>query len=150
MTRLLLAALLMLCTAKAGAVAPVGERQDTATITTEQQPDTVKRKRTHKLGAQLSQQHQQEQETQEVRLQRAARSALQLDTGFGLGIIGMGLYRQDRRDSLSQPSNVSIFGDVTTKSSYTVGIFGTHMFPYGKGRIESKYRPTISRRNSGE
>ena len=45
MTRLLLAALLMLCTAKAGAVAPVGERQDTATITTEQQPDTVKKKK---------------------------------------------------------------------------------------------------------
>ena len=58
------------------------------------------------------------------------------DTGLGLGIIGMGLYRQERRDTISQPSNVSIFGDITTKSSYTVGIFGTHVFPYDKGRID--------------
>ena len=45
MTRLLLAALLTLCTAKAAAAAPGNERQDTATIQHEQQPDTVKKKK---------------------------------------------------------------------------------------------------------
>lgn len=58
------------------------------------------------------------------------------DKGFGIGVIGMGLYRHDRRDTLSQPSNVSVFGDFTTKSSYTVGVGGTHVFPYDRGRID--------------
>ena len=48
----------------------------------------------------------------------------------------MGLYRQNRRDTISQPSTVSIFGDVTSKASYTFGVFGTHIFPYDKGRID--------------
>ena len=137
MTRLLLAALLMLCTAKAGAVAPVGERQDTATITTEQQPDTVKKKK-GLINWVLNYLNNTNKNKKHKKFDFSVLPGphFSSDTGFGLGIIGMGLYRQDRRDSLSQPSNVSIFGDVTTKSSYTVGIFGTHMFPYGKGRIE--------------
>ncbi len=56
--------------------------------------------------------------------------------GFGIGLVGTGRYRQDRSDTLSQPSDVALFGDVTTKKSYTVGIRGTHIFPHDKGRIE--------------
>ena len=137
MTRLLLAALLMLCTAKAGAVAPVTERQDTATIQTEQQPDTVKKKK-GLINWVLNYINNTNKNKKHKKFDFSVLPGphFSSDTGLGLGIIGMGLYRQDRRDTISQPSNVSIFGDITTKSSYTVGIFGTHVFPYDKGRID--------------
>ena len=137
MTRLLLAALLMLCTAKAGAVAPVDELQDTTTIRTEQQPDTVKKKK-GLINWVLDYLNNTNKHNNHKKFDFSVLPGphFSSDTGLGLGIIGMGLYRQDRRDTISQPSNVSIFGDITTKSSYTVGIFGTHVFPYDKGRID--------------
>ena len=137
MTRLLLAALLMLCTAKAGAVAPVDELQDTTTIRTEQQPDTVKKKK-GLINWVLDYLNNTNKNKKHKKFDFSVLPGphFSSDTGLGLGIIGMGLYRQDRRDTISQPSNVSIFGDITTKSSYTVGIFGTHVFPYDKGRID--------------
>ncbi len=137
MTRLLLAALLMLCTAKAGAVAPVDELQDTTTIRTEQQPDTVKKKK-GLINWVLDYLNNTNKNKNHKKFDFSVLPGphFSSDTGLGLGIIGMGLYRQERRDTISQPSNVSIFGDITTKSSYTVGIFGTHVFPYDKGRID--------------
>lgn len=137
MTRLLLAALLMLCTVKAGAVAPVDELQDTTTIRTEQQPDTVKKKK-GLINWVLDYLNNTNKNKNHKKFDFSVLPGphFSSDTGLGLGIIGMGLYRQDRRDTISQPSNVSIFGDITTKSSYTVGIFGTHVFPYDKGRID--------------
>ena len=137
MTRLLLAALLMFCTCKAGAYVPAGERPDTATIRTEQQPDTLKQKK-GLINWVLNYLNNTNKNKSHRKFDFSVLPGphFSSDTGFGLGIIGMGLYRQDRRDTLSQPSNVSIFGDVTTKSSYTVGIFGTHVFPYDRGRID--------------
>ena len=58
------------------------------------------------------------------------------DTGLGLGLVGMGIYFQDKQDTISPPSDVAVFGDITTKQSYTLGVKGTHIFPYDKGRIE--------------
>ena len=137
MTRLLLAALLTLCTAKAVAAAPGNERQDTATIQHEQQPDTVKKKKGI-INWVLNYLNNTNKNKKHKKFDFSVLPGphFSSDTGLGLGIIGMGLYRQDRRDTISQPSNVSIFGDITTKSSYTVGIFGTHVFPYDKGRID--------------
>ena len=137
MTRLLLAALLTLCTAKAAAAAPGNERQDTATIQHEQQPDTVKKKKGI-INWVLNYLNNTNKNKKHKKFDFSVLPGphFSSDTGLGLGIIGMGLYRQDRRDTISQPSNVSIFGDITTKSSYTVGIFGTHVFPYDKGRID--------------
>ena len=36
------------------------------------------------------------------------------DTKFGLGLVAAGLYRTDRIDTLLPPSNVSLYGDVST------------------------------------
>ena len=137
MTRLLLAALLMLCTAKAGTAAPAGERQDTATIRNEQQPDTVKKKK-GLINWVLDYLNNTNKNKKHRKFDFSVLPGphFSSDTGFGLGIIGMGLYRQNRRDTISQPSTVSIFGDVTSKASYTFGVFGTHIFPYDKGRID--------------
>lgn len=127
----------MLCTAKAGAAAPVNERQDTATITIEQQPDTVKKKK-GLINWVLNYLNNTNKNKKHKKFDFSVLPGphFSSDTGLGLGIIGMGLYRQDQRDTTTQMSDVAIFGDITTKSSYTIGIFGTHVFPYDKGRIE--------------
>ena len=40
------------------------------------------------------------------------------DTKFGLGMVAAGLYRSDPNDTLLPPSNVSLFGDVSTVGFY--------------------------------
>ncbi len=60
------------------------------------------------------------------------------DTSFGLGIVAAGLYRQRMSDSLTQPSNVSLYGDISTVGFYMIGIKGTHIFPSDKYRINYK------------
>lgn len=58
------------------------------------------------------------------------------DTKFGIGLVAAGLYRSDPRDSLSAPSNVSLFGDVSTVGFYMLGIRGTHKFPRDTHRLD--------------
>ena len=58
------------------------------------------------------------------------------DTKFGLGLVAAGLYRADRRDTLLPPSNVSLFGDVSTVGFYMLGVRGTHIFPKDRYRLE--------------
>ena len=58
------------------------------------------------------------------------------DTKLGLGLVAAGLYRSDPTDSLSAPSNVSLFGDVSTVGFYMLGVRGTHKFPRDTHRID--------------
>lgn len=58
------------------------------------------------------------------------------DKKLGLGIVAAGLYRVDRADTLSPPSDVTLYGDVTTGHYYKIGIRGIHIFPYDKFRID--------------
>ena len=58
------------------------------------------------------------------------------DTKLGLGLVAAGLYRSDPADSLSAPSNVSLFGDVSTVGFYMLGVRGTHKFPRDTHRID--------------
>ena len=58
------------------------------------------------------------------------------NTKLGLGLVASGLYRADPRDSLMAPSNVSLFGDISTVGFYMLGIRGTHLFPQDKQRID--------------
>ena len=57
------------------------------------------------------------------------------DTKFGLGLVAAGLYRTDRNDSLLPPSNVSLYGDVSTVGFYLLGVRGNHLFPQDKYRL---------------
>lgn len=57
------------------------------------------------------------------------------DTEFGLGLVGAGLYRMDRNDTILPPSNVSLFGDISTVGFYLLGIRGTNIFPKDKYRL---------------
>lgn len=59
------------------------------------------------------------------------------DTKLGLGMVASGLYRIDRSDLSVSPSNVSLYGDVTTAGYWVVGIESNTIFPKGKYRIDS-------------
>lgn len=57
------------------------------------------------------------------------------DTKFGIGLVAAGLYRVDPSDTLSQPSDVSLYGNVSTSGFYMVGIRGNTFFSHDKYRL---------------
>lgn len=58
------------------------------------------------------------------------------DTKFGLGLVAAGLYRTDPNDSILPPSNVSLYGDVSSVGFYMLGVRGNHIAPKGRYRID--------------
>ena len=58
------------------------------------------------------------------------------DTQLGLGLVAAGLYRTDRNDTILPPSNMSLFGDVSTVGFYMLGVRGLHIFPHDKYRLD--------------
>lgn len=59
------------------------------------------------------------------------------DTKLGLGLVASGLYRLDRSDLTISPSNVSLYGDVTTTGFYLLGISGNTIFPRDRYRLDA-------------
>lgn len=58
------------------------------------------------------------------------------DTKLGLGIVASGLYRLDRTDTALSPSNISLYGDITTTGFYLLGIDGNTIFPRDLYRLD--------------
>lgn len=58
------------------------------------------------------------------------------DTKLGLGIVASGLYRLDRTDMSLSPSNISLYGDITTTGFYLLGIDGNTIFPRDLYRLD--------------
>lgn len=57
------------------------------------------------------------------------------DTKLGIGLVAAGLYRTDKRDTILPPSNISLYGDVSTVGFYMLGVRGAHLFPADKYRF---------------
>lgn len=57
------------------------------------------------------------------------------DTQLGVGLVAAGNYYM-RGDTTSLPSNVSLYGDVSTVGFYLLGIKGNNIFPDDKQRLE--------------
>ncbi len=57
---------------------------------------------------------------------------------FGLGLLAAGVYSTDRSDSLTPPSNVSVYADVSTSGFYSVGVRGSSRFNGDKYRLNFK------------
>ena len=57
------------------------------------------------------------------------------DMKFGLGVVGAGLYRMKGCSLDMQPSNVSLFGSVSTVGFYMLGIRGNNLFPEDRYRL---------------
>ena len=58
------------------------------------------------------------------------------DTKLGLGIVASGLYRLDRTGMSLSPSNISLYGDITTTGFYLLGIDGNTIFPRDLYRLD--------------
>ena len=61
------------------------------------------------------------------------------DTQFGIGLVAAGFYRHNMSDTLTRPSNVSLYGDISTVGFYMVGVRGTHIFTGEKNRINYNF-----------
>lgn len=57
------------------------------------------------------------------------------DVGFGIGFLVAGLYRLDRTDSVTAPSNLSIYGNVTTEKFVLLRFSGDNIFNHNKQRL---------------
>lgn len=56
-------------------------------------------------------------------------------TKLGLGLLGSGLYRLDRTDSLTPPSDLTLYANVATSGFYAVGVMGNTIFRYNRRRL---------------
>ena len=61
------------------------------------------------------------------------------DTKLGIGVVAAGLYRMDRKDTILPPSNISLYGDVSTTGFYLLGIRGNNLFPQNKYRLDYNF-----------
>ena len=59
-------------------------------------------------------------------------------TSLGIGVLAAGLYRVDRTDSVTPPSDVSIFASVSISGFYSVGIEGNTYFSRGRSKLDYK------------
>ncbi len=68
------------------------------------------------------------------------------DTKFGIGLVGSGFFKVAGCDSTMQPSNVTMYGDISTSSFALIGLRGNTLFPNDAKRINYNlafyYMPT--------
>lgn len=57
------------------------------------------------------------------------------DIGFGIGVLVAGLYRIDRTDSVTMPSNATFYGNITTKKFVLARFAGDNFFRQNKYRL---------------
>lgn len=60
------------------------------------------------------------------------------ETKVGLGIVAAGIYRRDIADTITRPSNISLYGDFTSTGFYLLGVKGYHIFK--NNRFKLKYK----------
>ena len=57
------------------------------------------------------------------------------DAKFGIGLVSAGLYRMKGCDIAIQPSNITLFANVSTVGFYMIGIKGNNLFPEDRYRL---------------
>ncbi len=60
------------------------------------------------------------------------------NTSLGLAVMAAGLYRIDRTDSVTAPSDVSVFVNASISGVYAVGISGNNIFAHNRQKIDYK------------
>lgn len=58
------------------------------------------------------------------------------NTSLGIGVLASGLYRIDRTDSVTQPSNITIFGNVSISGFYALGVTGNTIWARNRQRVD--------------
>lgn len=64
------------------------------------------------------------------------------NTSFGIGLLAAGLYRIDRTDSITSPSDISIFANVSVSGFYALGVTGNAIFAQNRRKVD--YELTFS------
>lgn len=137
MTRLLLTTILIMATAAAGAGTAETHGRDTARVSLGQPGDSVRKKRgLIKMFMDYLANSNKEKKDKKFDFSLLGGPHYSTDTKLGLGLVATGLYRTDRADTLLPPSDVALYGDVTTGHYYKIGIRGIHIFPHDKRRID--------------
>ena len=57
------------------------------------------------------------------------------NTSLGIGLLAAGLYRLDRTDSVTVPSDVSVFANVSVSGFYALGVTGNTIFAHNRQRV---------------
>ncbi len=57
-------------------------------------------------------------------------------TSLSLNLVATGVYRVNRRDSITSPSNISLYGTVSIIGYYYVGILGNTFFRHDRHRLD--------------
>ena len=57
------------------------------------------------------------------------------EASVGIGVLASGLYRVDRTDSLTPPSDVSFFGNFSLSGFYMFGVSGNTLFNHNRSRV---------------
>lgn len=57
------------------------------------------------------------------------------EASVGIGVLASGLYRIDRTDSLTPPSDVSFFGNFSLSGFYLFGVSGNTLFNHNRSRV---------------
>lgn len=68
-------------------------------------------------------------------------------TSLGLGLLAAGLYRTDRTDSLTPPSDVTLFSNISISGFYSVGITGNTIFRHSRRKLDYLLRFSSSPRD---
>ncbi len=58
------------------------------------------------------------------------------NTSFGIGLLAAGLYRIDRTDSITAPSDISIFATVSVSGFYALGVTGNINLAKNRQRVD--------------
>lgn len=58
------------------------------------------------------------------------------NTSFGIGFLASGLYRIDRTDSVTSPSDVSLFANVSVSGVYAIGVTGNTIFAHNRRKLD--------------
>lgn len=56
-------------------------------------------------------------------------------TSFGIGLLAAGLYRIDKTDKTLPPCNISLFGSISVRGLYQIGVEGNNIFKGDKHRL---------------
>lgn len=57
-------------------------------------------------------------------------------TSLGIGVLAAGLYRVDRTDSVTPPSDVSVFASISISGFYSLGVEGNTYFSRGRSKLD--------------
>lgn len=58
------------------------------------------------------------------------------DTKLGIGFVAAGFYRTNLADTITPPSNISLYGDISTVGFWMIGLRGDHIFKDDSRRID--------------